>query len=151
MSAWLKPIGGGSGQTPENWYVEWWDVLDMACFPRRPSVRVGDFLVYYAAGLGRICGIVKVNSAPIQGRFPEKWTEENRKRWPWSVGVELRLAIPANDLAPTLGDIDVRTLSVRRQSHIALTREQFSKAASVLTAEALRGMGRDVRIDMSPV
>jgi hypothetical protein len=151
MGAWLKAIGGGYGQTPENWEVEWRDLLDIACFPRRPSVRVGDYLVYYASGLGRICGIVKVNSPPLEGRFPNSWTEENKKRWPWSVGVELRLAIPANDRAPRLADVGVSNLSVRRQSHIALSPEQFSKAATALANESLLSFARDVGIDMSPV
>jgi hypothetical protein len=148
MQVWLKSIGVADNPIPHNWYVERPDALRRTQFSRSPSISVGDLLVYYAAGKKCVCAIMEVTSAPEMGNYPENWDAERRQRWPWSVAVAPRLVIPADAHAPSLIDIGVDSLSVRRQSHIKMSPEQFSKAANAILRIALRLPDR-ANIDMT--
>jgi len=149
MSAWLKSIGVTGDPLPPDWYVTRADALRRTQFARRPNINVCDKLVYYAIGRGCVCGIVEVISPAVQGIYPDHWDEEKCSRWPWSVGVAPRLIISADGHAPTLADIGVDTLSVRRQSHIRLSGEQLDAAISKILHIALNDPDA-ARIEMFP-
>ncbi len=151
MAAFLKSIGAageidvGGERRPlrlnDDWLTSPWgaranrlDLLDRVRFARnkRPSgVQRGDRLVFYAAGWERFFGIGIVVSDE-----PYEQTEPGEERWPWVLDVEVPLVVPRLRLAPMLTQIDVASTSVRQQSHIRLTNEQYARALDSLLARA---------------
>lgn len=128
MKYWLKSIGAANHTLDNDWLNERYDLLDRIRFAKnkRPSgVSVGDRLVLYAAVWERFYGVAIVTSAE-----PKKDLAE--ERWPWVLDVEVPLVVPRLSLAPRLEEMDVATTSVRQQSHISLTEEQFNKALAAL-------------------
>jgi hypothetical protein len=128
MNFWLKSIGATDHRLKNNWLDSRYDLLDRVRFAanKRPSgVSLGDRLVLYAAGWERIYGIAIVTS-------PEAKEDLAEERWPWVLDVKVPLVVPRLDLAPGLDKIDVATTSVRQQSHIRLTKDQFESAVEAL-------------------
>jgi len=106
------------------------DLLDRVRFAKnkRPSgVHMGDKLVFYAAGWERFFGVASVISDE-----PYEFIEPGEQRWPWVLDVETPLVVPRLDLAPHLSEIEVANTSVRQQSHIRLTEEQYRLALDAL-------------------
>jgi hypothetical protein len=138
MAHWLKSIGSGDKPLKDDWWTTVWepehigvDLLDRIYFPtnKRPSgMDEGDKLVLYAAGWERIFGIAVVKSDE-----PYRHTIENRERYPWVLDVEVPLVVPRLTVAPGLAEIEVANTSVRQQSHIRLTDEQYDLALTALT------------------
>jgi len=125
---WLKSIGAANHRLDNDWLNERYDLLDRIRFAKnkRPSgVSVGDRLVLYAAGWERFYGVAVVTSAEPKEDLAEE-------RWPWVLDVEVPLVVPRLSMAPGLDEMDVATTSVRQQSHISLTEEQFNKALAAL-------------------
>jgi hypothetical protein len=60
------------------------------------------------------------------GSRPDDW-----RRWGWVTEMVGRHSVPLNE-APTLGDIEVATSSVKRHGRIRLSPEQFALARSEL-------------------
>jgi hypothetical protein len=69
-------------------------------------------------------------SVIVTSAKPEKDLQE--ERWPWVLDVKVPLVVPRLDLAPRLSEMDVATTSVRQQSHIRLTEDQFESAVDAL-------------------
>ena len=99
-------------------------------FARRPRMATGDRLVLYASVWQRVFGIAEVISDP---------TDEDpmAARWPWSVGVELLIAVPVLANAPPVEAIGVAPRSMSQHSHIRLDERHLERAI-----EALSGVGR---------
>jgi hypothetical protein len=151
MAAFLKSIGAAgkmdvegehrSLRLDDDWLTSPWgalqsrlDLLDRVWFAtnKRPSgVRRGDKLVFYAAGWERFFGIGIVASDE-----PYEQTEPGEERWPWILDVKVPLVVPRLSLAPMLTQIGVASTSVRQQSHIRLTDEQYTRALDSLLALA---------------
>lgn len=147
MAYWLKVAG--NSQEPfvhDDWqsrHRQWRETYgEIAAFPanRRPSrMRRGDRLVHYAAGSaerfreGRVYGVWEVLSSR-----PEPSPHE---RWPWMVRTRFLVGAPLLSVAPTLSQIGVDSKSVRRQSHIQLTREQGRRAEELISRAAGKGGG----------
>jgi hypothetical protein len=91
-------------------------------------VHKDDKLVLYAAGWERIFGIAIVTSSE-----PYELIEDDQERWPWALDVMVPLVVPRLSLAPALAEIKVANTSVRQQSHIRLTDEQYELALAALT------------------
>lgn len=128
MNFWLKSIGATDHLLEKNWLDQRYDLLDRVRFAanKRPSgINRDDRLVLYAAGWECFYGIAIVTSAE-----PEKDLQE--ERWPWVLDVKVPLVVPRLDLAPRLNEMDVATTSVRQQSHIRLTEDQFESAVDAL-------------------
>lgn len=134
MNYWLKSIGASDDELKKYWLRSRGDLLDQIRFAKnkRPTgVSKGDRLVLYAAGWERVFGVAIVASE-------EPKEDPREKRWPWVLDVEVPLVIPRLDLAPHLKEMDVATTSVRQQSHISLTPDQFDKAVRALLSSIER-------------
>src|SRR5207237_9104139 len=95
------------------------------------SVTRGSRLIYYGAGTRRFCAVLEVTS-----EGPEHTTEGDANRWPYQLSVRPLVAIPADENAPTLEDVDVDPLRLRRQSPIRLTDEEYRRIADAVVAAA---------------
>src|SRR4051794_39263487 len=90
MDYWLKGLGGGAREQllRDDWQNERAGLLlRSATFGRRPAMRTGDGIVYYAVGHRVIFAAGSVTSLP--------WKEESHDdtRWPWRVRVNLPLLV----------------------------------------------------------
>jgi hypothetical protein len=140
ITAFLKSIGAAPDlKLGSDWLTTGWggmkdrtDLLDHVRFARnkRPSgVKTGDKLVFYAAGWERFFGIgIVVSDEPYEK------VEPGEERWPWMLDVRVPLVVPRLDLAPHISEIRVANTSVRQQSHIRLSDDQFELAKKALVA-----------------
>lgn len=137
LSVKLKTLGSAEGRMPRFWYDDVGhknkDGTIAVAFPRhrRPDVVAGDRLVVYLSGWQRVVGIVDVETDPVNDggkRFSE--------RWPWIVNCSPVLLVLDAERAPHLTECGVRTLSVRSQSHIGLTTEQYRQSVAALARAA---------------
>jgi hypothetical protein len=121
-TVWLKAIGAQGMPAEEIW----WDERNRdqgVDFPYRPrSVKPGDLLVIYAAGRGRLVGILEVTSDWYEGGKSE--------RWRYRMDTAVRAARPISDGIPleTLNDEREIGKSIRQKSHIRLTEAEASRA-----------------------
>jgi hypothetical protein len=129
MAYWLKGAGTSASPLADDWpstSLLW----RTANFPRRPSIRAGDRIVYWAIGSGRLFedreprffAIANVLSDPGQCAHP---------RWPWKVDVDFLAAVSALRDAPPLSEIDARA---HRSPHVRLTDAQGRRAEQRLPA-----------------
>lgn len=128
MNFWLKSIGASDHLLENNWLDSRRDLLDRIRFAvnKRPSgVARGDRLVLYASGWECFYGIAIVTSA-------EPKEDLGEERWPWVLDVRVPIVVPRLDMAPRLSEMNVATTSVRQQSHISLTTDQFENALEAL-------------------
>lgn len=136
MTHWLKMHGTGNARLPDEWLPERGYLLQATFFPRRPRVKPGDELIYYAAGWHRLFAAVEVSEPPTEGIDHPNDPE----RWPWSVAIWPIMFVPRLGSGVPLDDIGVSRLSVRRQSHIKISADQFDEAV-----ELLRRAGADLK------
>lgn len=128
----LKGHGTGSAPLADHWLAagSWLVEPGRTAFPRRPRMTTGDRLVLYASVWQRVFGIAEVISGPT--------TEDPMAaRWPWSVRVELLIAVPVLSNAPPVEAIGVAPRSMSQHSHIRLEERHLE-----LAIEALSGVGR---------
>jgi hypothetical protein len=110
---------------------------DPNLFPRRPSIALGDRLVFYAVGSAkqfkfpRIFAVAEVTSDP---------EPSGHDRWPWQVRTRMLVPGPRLLACPTLGAIDKEQTSLRQASHITLS-EEMGKLAEKLIARAAERSG----------
>lgn len=132
-SLFLKTFGSAGDSVPPNWLSrpDWNDRLGSVVFPKYPrSVDRGSRLVYYAAGRRRFCAVMEVTS--------DEATGTGHERWPWELQLRPLIAIPADDHAPSLADVGFDPLRVRRQSHVRLTEEEYTRIVDAILASAER-------------
>jgi hypothetical protein len=133
---WLKITGDKDYTIKSDWrpdYERWIRERHGSTFPRRPTIRAGDFLVLYAAGSPKVFGKGKVYAVEIATSDPRRGDHE---RWPFLVETVLHVAGPRLEECPNLDDIGVSTMAVRRQSHIRLSLVQGTKAAWLIARAA---------------
>ncbi len=145
VSYWL--VSSGTNEEPHidddwrprrrHWVERYGDVWQ---FTRRPRIVPGDRLVTYAVGSARAFGKGRVFSLYEVTSKPEPGEHE---RWRWKVEVRYLAGVPLLSQSPTLDDIGVSPMSVRRQTHIRLTAEQGSRAEELITARD--GVAADLR------
>ena len=126
---WIKTIGSADDRLKERWLEERGFLLESVWFPKHPrSLRAGDLLVYYAAGMGVFPAVVELTSSDVEEDPPHP---RHAKRWPWRMSVRPRLVIPTLSDAPTLADSGINPLRLRRQSHILLSRPEWERFRDV--------------------
>jgi hypothetical protein len=113
---WLKAIGAQGLPADEVW----WDERNRDTgidFPYRPkSVKQGDLLVVYAAGTGKVVGVMKITG--------DRWSEAGRnERWPYRMEARVLAAVPVSEgFALNLLDVERKIgKSIRQKSHIRLS------------------------------
>jgi hypothetical protein len=148
MALWLKLVGSSDWPMPKDmWLSGRTDLLTSVGFPKNPSVRAGDQLVYYAVGPSKVIGIVSVVSDPVQ----ESGLTEKERRWGFRCKVTPRIAISEYARAPDLEDLEPPgrrpplKKSIPQKSHIRLTQDEFDRAVSALEV-AFDGSRGDVRV-----
>jgi phospholipase D-like protein len=137
---WLKMVYDAE----ERRGLEWWTRQDWLSDRHllregkrpilQPTYREGDLLVLYVVGRGCPAIVEVTRTAEFEpklvqedpGSRPDDW-----RRWGWVTKIACRHSVPL-DKAPTLGDIDVATSSVKRHGRIRLSPEQFALARSEL-------------------
>ena len=64
MAYYLKLIGESGDPLPPNWMKERPEVVNGVRFggERKPPLRKGDMVIYYAVGRQRLCGVLEVTS-----------------------------------------------------------------------------------------
>ena len=134
MSYWLKVAGTGSAPiTNADWHavaLKWArEHGDFSGFPRRPSIKLGDRLVLYAAASGRVFGAPRFYAVEETTSWPEPG---DHLRWDWAIKTRVVVPGPLLSRAPTLHQIGVKPTSVRSQSHIRLTDDQGVEAEALL-------------------
>jgi hypothetical protein len=132
-----KTIGSAGNHVPPDWLDQpvWRERLSSVVFPKNPrSLMKGSRLAYYAAGTRRFCAVVEVideEPQPTQGG--------NADRWPWTLRVRPLVAIPADEHAPTLEQLNFDPLRLRRQSHIKLTDDEYETIIDAIARAARSG------------
>ena len=133
MDYWLKTLGGGArgAQLRDDWKQEADGLLvSAATFPRRPSVRKGDGIVYYGAGYGVVFAAGYATSIPFTAESPSE------TKWPWRVKVALPWTEDFIHDGSPLEDLNVSgrdlAVSIKRRSHIRLTKDEFEAAVRAL-------------------
>jgi hypothetical protein len=129
----IKTFGQAGTPPPINWMSDpkWQDRLTSVVFPKYPrSVTRGSRLVYYAAGRQRFCAVMEV--------IADEPTDTGHERWPYELALRPLIAIPVDDFAPSLGDVGFDPLRVRRQSHVRLTQDEYTRIVDAIVAAAAR-------------
>jgi|SRR4051794_21505980 hypothetical protein len=131
--AWLKSVGSADEPLENGWQEKWRYLLKAVWFPKHPrSIRKGDLLVYYAAGRGRLPAVVEVTGDEVQeSRDHPRYSE----RWPWRMEVRPRLIAPDLEDAPSLEEVGIDPLRVRRQSHILLDTDELEAVRRAFVPE----------------
>jgi hypothetical protein len=106
-------------------------------FTTRPTIRAGDRLVMYATGTpgrlaaGRFYAVREVVSDP---------QPVDHQRWSWKVDVQDVITGPDLPHCPSIDQIGVRAVSLRRHTHIRLRAEDGVRAEELL--ERVNNEGR---------
>lgn len=139
---WVFNIGTGTDAPPEDWIGVWRHHTQEMWFPRnrRPSgVRPGDRAVINGSLRRGFIAVVEVISEEPEAN--EGGTEADRKRWPWKLRYRVLVAIRADLHAPSLEDVAWdNPLSLRRQSHVRIDEETYTRVAAAI----VDGAGRAV-------
>lgn len=141
---WLKIVGMGKHGTPieDDWKrhrrpksLE--GLLERAImFPKKPKVKIGDGVVLYAAGRPRVIFAAgEFTSHPYLG-------PDSDYSWLVDVAWDEDATLPLVRYGVLLSDVGVDGKSVRQQSHIRLSEEQYRGAVRALRrAKAARRGG----------
>jgi len=124
VNKWLKSRGVAGLQTPNDW-LSIHGNLNVMAFPKRPTMGAGDMAAIYVVGSYRIPAVVEVVDGVILSSDDTMTSDPSR--WPYALRTRALLLVPDLSLAPTLTDVGIDTLSVRSQSHIALSNEQYER------------------------
>ncbi|MDX6693823.1 MAG: hypothetical protein QOF02_1426 [Blastocatellia bacterium] len=128
---WLKMIGPTQEACPEPYERSYVD------FSRRPArVHSGDHMILYAVGRqNRVFAIAEVKSEVYQA----SGNPDENGRWPYRVDIEYLEKMPAskgvhiNEVSTPHRDL---LRSLRQQSYISLSREEYERAATRLQEAA---------------
>lgn len=121
---WVKTIGSADEPLAPSWLQARGYLLGTVWFPKHPrSLRANDLLVYYAAGRGVFPAVVELTSSDVHEDASDS---RHSARWPWSMSVRPRLVIPELVDCPTIADMGLDPLRLRRQSHILVTPEEWT-------------------------
>jgi hypothetical protein len=117
--AWLKSVGTQEDPLDLAWPYGEMHLLDRVFFSKHPrSIRAGDVLVYYAAGRQVLPALMLVTSDEVHDEG------EDVPRWRYWMSVRPIIILSLRG-APTLTQAGISPTSVRRQSHVLLSPEQY--------------------------
>jgi hypothetical protein len=134
-----KTVGSSGNHVPANWMEleVWQERLASVVFPKNPrSLVKGSRLVYYGAGTRKFFAALEVIDDE-----PQPTVGDNAERWPWTLRLRPLVAIPADEHAPTLEQLEFDPLRLRRQSHIRLTDEEYNAIVDAIAASIRRRAG----------
>lgn len=138
MRYWVAVAGTTGRPLPDEWRVRAaeWQRTDglIHMFTAKPTIRVGDRLVIYASGTPARLGAGRFFAVREVVSDPEPSTHE---RWAWKVKLRDVVAGPDLPHCPTIDEIGVRAVSLRRHTHIKLNRDA-GELAEVLLERANR-------------
>jgi hypothetical protein len=127
---WVKSVGSADHPLDERWLDERDYLLHTIWFPKHPrSLKAGDLLAYYAAGRGVFPAVVELVSSEVS-------KDETNDRWPWTMNVRPRLVIPQLSDAPSIADVGLDSLRLRRQSHILLSDDEWERFRGIFLPPA---------------
>ncbi len=145
---WLKALGSAANPIADDWTTAANGILTRhATFARKPDVRAGDSVIYYAAGSKLIFAEGDVTSHPYENG-------NDSPAWPWRVDVELEVAKRFVHDGARLELLNVPTsrnavgLRIKRRSHVQLSEEEFEAGVRALRDD---GHERAVPRDLSRV
>jgi hypothetical protein len=125
---WLKLLGTAGHQMQDDWTNEDERSGDFVASRKRMAMKPGDRVVCYATGIGSVFAVGTVTS------FPYKAPDDEGFEWRVSVELEdpkqfLHEGVPLDYL-----NVDGRDLrkSIKRQSHVKLSRAEFEAAVKAL-------------------
>lgn len=122
---WIKSVGSVEDPLEPQWLKNRDYLLSNVWFPKHPrSLAAGDLLVYYAATWGVFPAVVEVLTGEVNNAIDHP---RYSARWPWHMSVRPRVVIPSLENAPTLAQVGVDPLRLRRQSHILLTTDEWER------------------------
>lgn len=134
MRYWVKALGSAGDPLPDDWRTIP-ELESSVMFARKPMIRRGDKIVYYAAGHRLVFAHGEVVSHPYQPATLPKGLEE----YPWYVDVRLEYAedyirhgVPLSELS--VGERMI-TASIRRRSHIQLIHAEYLAALDALVPQ----------------
>jgi hypothetical protein len=131
--AWLKAVGTGEEPLDRDWRAVDKHLLPHCWFTKRPrSLRAGDVLVYYAPKWGRLPALMQLLSDDAEDVAEHPYGPQ---RWRWRMDVRPLVTLPL-EVAPSLADVGVDSLRVRRQSHILLTTDEYTTARRLIVETA---------------
>ena len=131
---WVKTVGSADDPLFSDWLDARGYLLEWVWFPKHPrSLRAGDLLVYYAATRGVFPAVVELVSNEVHAQEAHP---RHPARWPWRMAVRPRLVIPRLEDAPTISDVGLDSLRLRRQSHILLSDEEWERFRGVFLPPA---------------
>jgi len=133
---WLKSVGSQDTPLDRDWRATNHYLLNSCWFSKHPrSLRAGDVFVYYAASWGVFPALMELVSDSViddGGGHPV-----HGQRWRWRMDIRPLITIPMEH-APSLADVGIDPLRVRRQSYILLTKEEYERARDLIAAAAKR-------------
>lgn len=138
----LKSVGSADDPMHPNWVEVAPQELEIIHFARNPaSVRVDDYLVYYAAVHQKLIGIVKVFTKPEFDAQLEHWQYFSR--------VRPQLIIKDMDRAPSIDVMNVDTVrdfrkTVMQLDYTILADDEWQRALAALEAACDESKG-DIR------
>ena len=130
-AVWLKAIGAVGWPAEEVWWQDNLSRDECIRFPYRPrSIMPGDLMVIYAAGTGKIVGVVRA-----KGPWFHEGAEE---RWPYRIDTEIVVARPVSSGVSLDGLSGERQLgkSIRQKSHVRLHESEAQAALHALGVTA---------------
>ncbi|MEZ5101964.1 MAG: hypothetical protein R3C15_19620 [Thermoleophilia bacterium] len=126
----LKAVGSSDDPMAADWMDSAPQEMSVIHFARQPaSVRVDDYLVYYAAGWGKLIGVVRVFAKPA--------FDAQLGRWPYVAPIRPLLMIrdfsraPAVDVLNVAGGRDFRR-TVMQMDYALLEDAEYERAALAL-------------------
>lgn len=136
---WLKALGLNGYPVVDDWANKLHGpqkaTLDKkVMFPRKPHIKPGDRLVYYAVGKGVIFAEGEALSIPYED---QPIVAQDGRPYPWWVDVRIdhrrtfvHQGIPLNTISVSDRQL---SLLMRRRSHIRLTRAEYNAAVRALS------------------
>jgi hypothetical protein len=145
MSYFLKLIGTTEDPLPVNWMKDRPEVVNGVRFggENKPPPRKGDMIIYYAVGRQRLCGLLEVISEEPTRDNPqsEPWTQEQKFRWPWWLGLKPILLLEADERAPHVDEVGFEIERVKRKSFLQIGAGEFKKMEEAIRAKVHRPEG----------
>jgi hypothetical protein len=129
-TVWLKAIGAQGMPVPDLWWSEK-DRDQGVDFPYRPrSIRDGDLLVLYAAGTGKIIGVLEAKGSWYEGGMTDRWS--------YRVDARVLAAVPVSQGHPLKALNGDRELgkSIRQKSHVRLHEDEAARALELFDLAA---------------
>jgi hypothetical protein len=126
----LKSVGSTDDPMAHDWMDSAPQEMSTIHFSKKPvSVRVDDYLVYYAANWTKVIGIVQVFTKPV--------FDAQLGQWPWWSTIRPKLMVRDFDRAPSIDVLNVEggrdfRKTVMQMDYAILEDDEYDRALSAL-------------------